>query len=77
MRQPLGAVVFAQGWLGSELTRAAADVEKNGGDMSLAKAVLEQWAILDEALDHFVRERVKIDTAVAAIKSGVEMLEKG
>jgi hypothetical protein len=75
MRHSQGTVVFAQGWLGSELTRAAADVEKDGGDMTLAKQVLEYWQIIDEALEDMIREQIKIDTAVAAMKSAVEMLK--
>jgi hypothetical protein len=60
MRHKIETIQFAQGWLGSELEHAAADVEREGGDTTIAKLVLEQWKVIDEGLDDILRENADL-----------------
>ena len=71
MRHKLDTIVFAQGWLSSELTNAANDVEKEGGDTTIAKMVLEQWQIIDEGVDDLIRENADLQRKLAAIKEAL------
>jgi hypothetical protein len=79
MRHKLGTIVFSQGWLEGQLENIVAKTaEKQNEDPTshlVATQMLEQWSIVSTALDDLIREKNKVDTALAAIMSGVEMLK--
>jgi hypothetical protein len=69
MRHKLDTIVFSQGWLANELANAANDVEKEGGDTTIAKKVLEQWQVIDEGIDDLIKENRKLTRRLAIVES--------
>lgn len=69
MRHKLDTIVFSQGWLSSELEKAANDVEKEGGDTTIAKKVLEQWQVIDEGIDDLIKENRELTRRLAIVES--------
>jgi hypothetical protein len=79
MRNKLGTIVFAQGWLEGQIESMVSktDGTKNEDPTShlIATQMLEQWNIISQSLDDLIREKNKVDTALSTILSGVEMLK--
>jgi hypothetical protein len=73
MRHDLKLIVFAQGWLGSELEHAASDVEKSGGDTTIAVQVLEQWRLIDEGIDDLVKENTDLRRKLQLTRNALEL----
>jgi hypothetical protein len=73
MRHQVSTILFSQGWLGSELVNAANDIEKAGGDGTIAKQVLEQWQIIDEGLDDLIRENADLRRKLQLVQNALEL----
>jgi len=73
VRHDIKTIMFAQGWLGSELEHAASDVEKSGGDTAIAVRVLEQWQILDQAVDDLLKENADLRRKLQLTRNALEL----
>jgi hypothetical protein len=73
MRHKPETIAFAQGWLGAELANAASDVEKEGGDSTIANQVLEQWHLIDEGIDDLLLENTNLRRKLQLVKNAIEL----
>jgi hypothetical protein len=73
MRHMTGTIQFSQGWLGSELEKAAADLEKAKGDTTIAKKVLETWQVIDEGIDDLIRENGDLRRRLQLVREALSL----
>jgi len=56
MRHKVETIAFAQGWLGNQLERAQEEQITEEAKV-IGTQILDQWRIIDEALDDLLKER--------------------
>jgi hypothetical protein len=75
MRHKLSTIVFAQGWMGGQLeSNLAKAAEKKDEDPTahlIAAQMVEQWNLLDAALDDFVKEYQDMSNRLAQVKAAL------
>ena len=67
MRHKQSTIEFAQGWLGNELTEAAASQKTPEGE-AVGEKVLSMWNTIDEAIDDLLAERKVLLAKLDAIQ---------
>lgn len=68
MRHKIDTIVFAQGWLGNQLEKAAEGQLTEEGTV-IANTVLEQWKLIDEGIDDLVKENAALKLKLTIIQN--------
>lgn len=73
MRHKLGTVVFAQGWLESQLeSNVSKTMENQNEDPTahlIAAQMWEQWTVISNALDDLIKENQEMARKLSIVQS--------
>lgn len=71
--EKLNIAVLAQGWIGGRLEEISSAFSKNpdADVQQLATQLLENWAIVDGAMDELIRENTDLRNKLALAKSAL------